>query len=177
MVGLGFWVPAMLQGFAADLPSAPCSAEDNILWYEALTMLTALLWAAELPKPPKQLAIYTDNLNTVHMFDSLWPSISYEDIIWTACDSLMSLHIDIQVWHVPGVHNTITNGIGYLLPTHKADCLFDGSRIIIEFACCDELPLREVLLTYFTSRDQLFPFHPTLFVTAQGNISTRSWFL
>jgi hypothetical protein len=68
--GLAFWSPTHSQGYVADKPQAPRDA-DHIFWFEALTVISALHWATQLPSPPHHLAIFTDSLNTVQLFDSL----------------------------------------------------------------------------------------------------------
>lgn len=109
--GLGYWCPARQQAFLADRPPAPIALEDHIFWYEALCVLAALEWAASLPSPPQRLAIYTDNLNTVQMFDSFRASKGYDDILLRACEILLEHHIDLRVWHIPGAQNTIADAL------------------------------------------------------------------
>ncbi|THH27792.1 hypothetical protein EUX98_g6401 [Antrodiella citrinella] len=123
--GMGFWCPQRLQGFAADNPPCPSSvpAESNIFWYEALTVLSALQWAAELPVPPKRLAIFTDNLNTVQMFDSFRAMAGYNDILLSACTLLIKHHIDLRVWHIPGVSNTVADALSHRLIQARAVAL------------------------------------------------------
>lgn len=109
--GLGFWCSHRHVAFMADRPPAPTALEDHIFWYEALCVLAALEWAASLPSPPRRLAIYTDNLNTVQMFDSFRAREGYDDILLRACEILLETHIDLRVWHIPGVHNTIADAL------------------------------------------------------------------
>lgn len=109
--GLGYWCPLRQQAFMADRPPAPVALEDHIFWYEALCVLGALEWAASLPRPPQRLAIYTDNLNTVQMFDSFRASEGYDDILLRACEILLLHQIDLRVWHIPGAQNTIADAL------------------------------------------------------------------
>ena len=69
--GMGFWYPAGCLGFV--LPIDLMMASPGIFYYEALTIVSAIYWAVHnLPlRPSSQLAIYTNNANTVDMFNSL----------------------------------------------------------------------------------------------------------
>ncbi|KAI0083139.1 hypothetical protein BDY19DRAFT_987963 [Irpex rosettiformis] len=68
-------------GFIADL-------EDNIFWYEAITVLSALQWSTTLPLPLSC------------MFDS-----------FSAVELLIASRIDLRVWHIPGEQNTIADAL------------------------------------------------------------------
>lgn len=109
--GLGFWCPQRGQAFLAEKPVAPPGLEDHIFWFEALCVLGALEWAASLASPPQRLAIYTDNLNTVQMFESLRALPGYDDILLSACQTLLSTQINLRVWHIPGAQNTIADAL------------------------------------------------------------------
>ena len=74
-------------------------------------LFLALLLLLELPLPPRRLAIYTDNLNTVQMFDSLRALEGYDEILLRACEILIESKIDLRVWHVPGEYNTVADAI------------------------------------------------------------------
>lgn len=72
-----------------------------------------------------------------------------------------------------------TDGVyGYTLPGHKADRFFEGSIIRIDdsFAPAHISPSDE-FDAYLRGRDLLFPLQPALWLTASGDIPTRSWFL
>ena len=114
MTGMGFSIPSLNRGFYAHKPPAPPSVEDNIFWYEALTVAAAVEWACELPHPPRRLGVYTDNLNSVQMFGSLRALRGYNDILRFTCGLMTSRNLDLRVWHVPGAENTF------------ADCLSQG---------------------------------------------------
>ncbi|KIP09310.1 hypothetical protein PHLGIDRAFT_58459, partial [Phlebiopsis gigantea 11061_1 CR5-6] len=109
--GMGFWCPRMNVGFAAPKPPAPSSVEDNIFWYEALTVAAAIAWAASLRRPPQRLAVFTDNLNSVQMFTSFKALPVYNDILRFVAGIMTSQHIDVRVWHVPGVDNPVADSL------------------------------------------------------------------
>lgn len=111
--GLGFWSPhGQGVAFASDRPdSAPSGVEDNIFWYEALTVLSALEWAVSLSPQPFRIAIFTDNLNTVQMFDSFRAKAPYVDILLAAVEILIHQDVDLRVWHIPGERNVIADAL------------------------------------------------------------------
>lgn len=71
-----------------------------------------------------------------------------------------------------------SSAYGYLLPGHKADRFFDGSRVLIDDANAPQgiCPSR-IFSEYLSSRDSLFPLEPSLWITSDGTTPTRSWFL
>ena len=110
--GLGFWSPHEHgTAFACDRPDAPSDVEDNIFWYEALTVLAALEWAVSLSPQPFRVAIFTDNLTTVQMFDSFRAKIPYVDILLAAVEILIDHQVDLRVWHIPGERNIIADAL------------------------------------------------------------------
>lgn len=113
--GLGFWCPQMNVGFMSDLPLAPPRLTSVIFWFEALTVISALDWVSSLPRgaSPLRLAIYSDNLNTVQIFDSLRADDEYVALLLHACSLLIhaSPPIDLRVWHVPGEQNIVADAL------------------------------------------------------------------
>jgi len=70
----------------------------------------------------------------------------------------------------------LPEGFSFFLPGHKADRFFEGNRIIVlRYASGDDpdVPFRK----YLASCDKLFPFHPELWLHADGSIPTRGWFI
>ncbi|EKM61562.1 uncharacterized protein PHACADRAFT_190737 [Phanerochaete carnosa HHB-10118-sp] len=111
LTGLGFWSPARQEGFMAALPVSPDAVEDTIFWYESLCVLAALQWAAALHHCPRRLAIYTDNLNTVQIFDCFRASAPYNSILHAASATLIASGIDLRVWHIPGSENVVADAL------------------------------------------------------------------
>jgi len=80
---------------------------------------------------------------------------------------------------VPLRHSVFTaaSGSSYVLPTHKTDSNHAGARILLPalpILAFDGLP---PFRRYLEARDELFPYHPALWVTRAGCVPTRSWFL
>ncbi|CDO77126.1 hypothetical protein BN946_scf184657.g1 [Trametes cinnabarina] len=112
LTGMAFWIPALSLAFVSDCPGAPVGLEDNIFWFEVLTVLAALEWVHEHLSPlPTRLAIYTDNLNTVQMFDSFRAIRCFDELLLSACELLIASNIDLCVWHIVGQHNTVADAL------------------------------------------------------------------
>jgi hypothetical protein len=68
------------------------------------------------------------------------------------------------------------DAVSFFLPTHKADPLFEGNRIVLRHLEAPHSPAR-AFRAYLASRDNLFPLHPPLWLRSDGSIPTRAWFL
>ncbi|KIJ32474.1 hypothetical protein M422DRAFT_184433, partial [Sphaerobolus stellatus SS14] len=108
-VDLEFYVPAKSLGFASGIPSNPLIS--NILFYEALTVASAIAWAAALTSPPRRLLVYTDSLDTVEMFHSLRAKDGYNELLLFAVELLMQKRISLQVCHIASSNNTVADTI------------------------------------------------------------------
>jgi hypothetical protein len=70
----------------------------------------------------------------------------------------------------------LPEGFSFFLPGHKADRFFEGNRIIVPRCASGDDP-DEPFRKYLASRDKLFPFHPELWLCADGSIPTCGWFI
>ncbi|TFY66127.1 hypothetical protein EVG20_g4960 [Dentipellis fragilis] len=70
----------------------------------------------------------------------------------------------------------LPNGYRFLLPSSKTDRVFHGAEIIIAGLTSDDDALVP-FTSYLRMRDQLFPFHPHLWLCRSGQSPTRSWFM
>ena len=111
--GMGFWYPETEMGFWARTPRD--GGEHFIFYFEALCVLSAL-YHADLSAPyASRILIYTDNQNTVDIFNSLRAMPEYNHILKasllptnTICVSCMSQEL-ITVWLMP-YHVSIFRG-------------------------------------------------------------------
>ena len=113
--GLGFWFPCFNAGFWSSVPEDP--PKDTIFYFEALLVLSTILHSTSFGSPVSKLVIYTDNMNTVQMFNSLSALPQYNEIIKAAVDHMISdldNHIQLRVVHISGNLNTVMR-----LPTVK----------------------------------------------------------
>jgi hypothetical protein len=115
LTGLGFWVPSMSLGFFAQVPRQ--LTDPKIFFWEATSVLSALLWFSDSLRPllskftPARLTIFTDNMNTVHLFDSLAARPGYNDIVRRAADVLNHCSVDLRVLHVLGEDNEVADSL------------------------------------------------------------------
>jgi hypothetical protein len=83
--GLGYWFPSTSLGFCAPTPNT--EHDPGIFYFEALCVLCALQDISMHVDSGSRVAIYTDNLNTVQIFNSLvyLPTITFSDAPSTFC--------------------------------------------------------------------------------------------
>ena len=70
----------------------------------------------------------------------------------------------------------LPEGFSFFLPGHKADKFFEGNKVIVQRTSSGDDP-DEPFRKYLKSRDRLFPFHPQLWLRADGSVPTRGWFI
>ena len=110
--GLGYWFPGLSAGYWSPIPEDP--PKDTIFYFEALSVLSAILHSTSFGFPITRLTIYTNNMNTVQMFNSLLALPTYNNILKTAVDHLLmdvENPIQLRVIHVPGHINTINDAL------------------------------------------------------------------
>jgi hypothetical protein len=110
LTGLGFWSPSLMRGFSHSVCSSP-TLGPNILWFEALAVASAVEYAVGLQSPPSRLAIFTDSLDTVQIFDSLRASSTYNPILLYTCALLMTHSVDLRVFHIAGDCNVVADAL------------------------------------------------------------------
>ena len=62
----------------------------------------------------------------------------------------------------------------FILPTHKADCFFESSTILIESRSGPLCP-RRPFVSYLAAHNAHFPMHAQLWLWSSGQIPTYSW--
>ena len=79
---------------------------------------------------------------------------------------------------IPARHtlSLLPTQFSFQLPFHKADCFYQGNKIVV--LAKPGMPLDPLLFMhrYISSRDSLFPFHPELWLTSIGVVPTAAWF-
>lgn len=74
--------------------------------------------------------------------------------------------------------NITPDHYGFTLPMHKADRLWQGSKILIERrAPVIGVDPHAAFVRYLSSRDAKHPYNPHLWCREDGSIPTRSWFI
>lgn len=108
--GLGFWYPSNHLGFHCVAPPDPLP-NTIIFFLEALCVLCALQHAHQLSPKGSRFVIYTDNLNTVSIFNSLRCLPEYNILLKEAIDILDIGHHDLRVLHVSGEKNGVADAL------------------------------------------------------------------
>ena len=91
LTSLGFVITQSRLSFCTSIPlDAPL---NTIFFYEALCIVSVILWASELPRQPCHLLIYTDSLNTMEMFNSFCASAGYNELLLFAMCILITMKI------------------------------------------------------------------------------------
>ncbi|PBK86064.1 hypothetical protein ARMGADRAFT_1047939 [Armillaria gallica] len=110
--GMGFWLPKISCGFVCPMPELP-DVDKIIFFFEALCVCTAIhSVAANLsPAMRKRVTIFTDNTNTVNVFNSLRASPTYNPILKSTVNILISHAIELRVLHIPGSENDVADAL------------------------------------------------------------------
>jgi hypothetical protein len=107
--GMGFFCSSFNVGFVSPVPQT--ALIHTIFYYEALCVVSALLWASQLPMPPRRLLIYTDSMNAVEMFHSFKALDGYNNLLLFAVGILIHSHTSLHVFHVPRSENIVTDAL------------------------------------------------------------------
>ncbi|KIM64557.1 hypothetical protein SCLCIDRAFT_114731 [Scleroderma citrinum Foug A] len=104
---MGVWMPSLNLGFMCSIPSV--YEAKPIFFLEALTVLAAIQLASSHVSSGGHLAIFTDNFNSVAMFNTLSALPAYNWILLTAVDVLLTCDLDFCVFYVPGSVNILAD--------------------------------------------------------------------
>lgn len=119
------------------------------------------------------------------------PAISYDDILFQTL-LLVGFHALLRLGDLcdPTVYSLqnpakratrsslrlFAHHFTYLLPAHKADKFFEGNTILVR-QLWDSLPVLSLFHTYIHLRDCHHPFSSPLWLTQDGRVPTRAFFL
>ena len=112
LTGLGFWFPGLSVGFWSRIPEDPPTG--TIFYFEALSVLNTVIHSTSLGTSVTKLVMFTDNMNTVQMFNSLSALPAYNEILKSSVDHLLSdidNPIDLRVIHIAGELNTVADAL------------------------------------------------------------------
>jgi hypothetical protein len=109
---MGFWYPKTKLGFVFPTPS---KISSNLIFYlKALCILSALYDAHTCSfSKPEQIIIYTDNHNTVNIFNTLCALPAYNHFLKSAVDILLSGQHDLCVLHISGFNNEVADALSH----------------------------------------------------------------
>ncbi|KAJ3490946.1 hypothetical protein NLJ89_g11390 [Agrocybe chaxingu] len=109
MDGMGFWFPDHRVRYYSPVPS---TVPTNIIFYYEALCVAAALHCAHLTSPDgSRIVIYTDNSNTVDIFNTLCARPDYNPILCFAVDILLDGEHDLCVLHVAGDQNVVADAL------------------------------------------------------------------
>ncbi|SJL09302.1 uncharacterized protein ARMOST_12679 [Armillaria ostoyae] len=88
-------------------------SEEGIFFNEVLAVVSVLLMTLLLSSKLYRILIYTDNINTVDIFNFLYAKPFYNLLLITAVDALITYKAQLPVLHIPGFQNTITDALSH----------------------------------------------------------------
>jgi hypothetical protein len=111
LVGMGFWLPDKCVGYYSPVPEN--TNDEQIFYFEALCVLSALHHVTDFlcVPPASRIVIYTDNDNTVAIFNTLRCLPHYNPILIDAADISIISSIHLRVLHIPGDLNYVADAI------------------------------------------------------------------
>jgi len=91
------------------------TTEEHIFYYEALCVLSAIHHVTDFlcAPPTSRILIYTDNNNTVSIFNTLQCLPHYNPILINAADVCINTNIHLRVVHIPGELNSVADVISH----------------------------------------------------------------
>ncbi|KAF5363165.1 hypothetical protein D9758_008410 [Tetrapyrgos nigripes] len=105
--GMGIWCPSFTQALYSPIITPD---PHRIFFFEALAVVSALSFAVSFNRFHR-IVIFTDNSNTVHMFNSLHATPDYNHLLITAMSCLLDSNIQLRVLHIPGAENVIADAV------------------------------------------------------------------
>ncbi|KIK87749.1 hypothetical protein PAXRUDRAFT_90039, partial [Paxillus rubicundulus Ve08.2h10] len=123
---LHFWFPSLCLAFQAT--SLFDASQTSIFYLEALIVAAAIHESVVHLDWGGRIAVYSDNLNTVQMFNSLAALPSMNWMLMDMVDIILTHDVDFRVSHVSGSKNTIANHLSRLR-NHNASNAVPGLSI------------------------------------------------
>jgi hypothetical protein len=105
--GLGFWYPALDLGFQSPLPAR--SPVEDIFFYESLCVTSAIHDAVTRVPANGKIAVFTDSLNTVYLFNSLSGPSGFNRLLIDAVEVILAFQVDFRVFHISGESNIVAD--------------------------------------------------------------------
>ena len=109
--GMGFWLPDNCVGFYSPTPEG--TTDEHIFYLKALCVLSAIHYVTDTlhVSPTAEILIYTDNDNTITIFNMFRCLPHYNPILINAAKACITSHIQLRVLHIPGEQNCVADAI------------------------------------------------------------------
>lgn len=129
LIGIGMWSPELGIGHYASIHT--CKADSKIFYYEAYIVVCAIHWASIHSPSPCCVIIFSDNSNTVDIFNSMKARGEFNGLLKFVVDIIMACDLDIWVIHVPGMDNVIADHLSRGRLSHVRD--IDDSLMLLSY--------------------------------------------
>ncbi|KIM59837.1 hypothetical protein SCLCIDRAFT_27072 [Scleroderma citrinum Foug A] len=110
-VGVEVWMPSLNLGFVCSIPSI--YEAKPIFFLKAPTILAAIQLASSHITLHGCLAIFTNNFNSVAMFNTLSALPAYNWLLLAAVDVLLTCGIDFRMFYMPGSENLLADHLSH----------------------------------------------------------------
>lgn len=107
--GMAFYYPELSLGYFAHTPSH--LANEHIFVFEALAVVSAIQHTIKSADNAIRIVVFTDNSNTVSIFNTLRCLPFLNPLLKTVADILLTHPHELRVLHVPGECNVIADAI------------------------------------------------------------------
>jgi len=109
--GMGFWLPDSCVSYYSPTPGG--TMDEHIFYLEALCVLSAIHHVMDIlhAPPMAKVLIYTDNNNTIVIFNMLRCLSHYNPILIDAADTCITSNIQLRVLHISGELDCVTDVI------------------------------------------------------------------
>jgi len=113
-LGIGVWFPWISLAYFCDLPGDPPA--ETIFFFEALAICCAMHCAIRFRLDTrlqrlKRLGVYSDNSNSVDIFNTLKAKPPYNHILRSSVDLVLEKQFQYRVQHIPGKDNIIADAL------------------------------------------------------------------
>ena len=108
--GLAFWTPELNMAFLSTIKESDLHYGD-IFFNEALAVISAIEWAANLPDRPQRILVHSDLMNTVDMFNTMAPDQAQILLMIRAVEIMLDCGVDVRVTHIPGSENRVADAL------------------------------------------------------------------
>jgi hypothetical protein len=111
-IGMAYYIPSLSLAFQCPIPTS--AASEHIFFFEALAVCSVFHFVSSFPSSSNRLVIYSDNTNTVDIFNSLRAIAPYNRLLISAMSVVLDHKIDFRVLHVRGTDNPIADALSRL---------------------------------------------------------------
>jgi hypothetical protein len=120
----------------------------------------------------RQSPSFDDCLFITQLFVGFHALLRLGELVWPDKLALQDYR-KVVLRHTVNIH---PSAFTFHLPGHKADKFFEGNLVMVHKTNTADDPFAP-FTHYLHLRDRRFPFHPHLWLRADGSIPTRRWFI